>query len=191
MRLHLNLNRLVYFSAVVEAGSFSAAANRLGITKAVVSQQISRLEEETASTLFARNSRRISLTDAGRQLHQRCLLILKEAEEAFGELNEGASVPRGTLRITAPFDYGVEIMTPQILAFRAAHPACEVELHLSDRKVDLLADGLDLAIRVGWLMDSALISRRIGAFRQLLVASPALIERNGLPGNPSELARFP
>lgn len=191
MRLHLNLNRLVYFSAVVDSGSFSAAADRLGITKAVVSQQIARLEEETATTLFARNSRRISLTQAGRQLHERCLLILKEAEEAFGELNSGASVPHGTLRLTAPFDFGIEILTPLILAFRTAHPACEVEMHLSDKKLDLLSDGLDLAVRVGWLKDSALLARRVGGFRQLLVGAPDLVARYGLPAHPSDLTRLP
>lgn len=191
MRLHLNLNRLVYFSAVVDAGSFSAAANRLGITKAVVSQQIAKLEEETATTLFARNSRRISLTEAGKQLHERCISILKEAEEAFGEMNSGASVPHGRLRITAPFDFGVEIMTPLIIAFRNAHPACEVELHLSDKRLDLLSDGLDLAIRVGWLKDSALLARRVGGFRQVLVASPELLARFAKPDHPADLSRLP
>lgn len=114
-----SLNRLAYFTAVVETGSFTAAAERLGITKAVVSQQVARLESDCRTTLLVRSTRKVRTTEAGQQFYHRCALILKEAEEAFEELSEAASEPTGTLRLTAPFDYGIGVVVPAITAFAA------------------------------------------------------------------------
>src|SRR6476646_4999742 len=108
----LNLNRLAYFAAVVDAGSFTRAAERLGITKAVVSQQVARLEQEVGVTLLVRTTRKVQATEAGRLLHARCVVILHEWAAGFDELAQGASSPQGTLRVTAPLDYGTSNVVP-------------------------------------------------------------------------------
>ncbi|UWQ96246.1 LysR family transcriptional regulator [Rhodobacteraceae bacterium M385] len=183
----LNLNRLAYFAAVVETGSFTHAAERLGITKAVVSQQITNLEQEVKTTLLVRSTRSVSPTEAGHDFYSRCSRILKEAEEAFDKLSQSTEIPTGTLRITAPYDYGATILAPVASAFRQAYPNCRVVLHLGDRISDLISEDLDLAIRVGWLTDSSLQARRIGVFRQIVVASAAYAEQLGALTHPEEL----
>lgn len=172
-----NLNRLAYFVAVVDAGSFTHAATRLGITKAVVSQQVAQLETELGATLLTRSTRKVRPTEAGRIFYERCSLILREAEDAWGELAQSAAEPRGVLRIAATNDYGCQVVVPVATDFASRYPDCQVELMLGDRQVDLAAGEADLAIRIGWLPDSSLKARRIGAFRQLLVADPALQAR--------------
>ncbi|CDZ27956.1 LysR substrate-binding domain-containing protein [Neorhizobium galegae] len=172
-----NLNRLAYFVAVIDAGSFTRAAEYLGITKAVVSQQVARLEQEVGTTLLMRTTRRLQPTEAGRMFHARCVSILREAEDALGELAQARSEPKGLLRVTAPYDYGTSVIVPVVTAFTARYPDCKVELNLSDKMVDLVADHMDLAIRVGWLADSSLQARRIGSFQQYLVAPPQLAGR--------------
>ncbi|WGW05301.1 LysR family transcriptional regulator [Tropicibacter oceani] len=171
-----NLNRLAYFAAVVETGSFTRAADRLGVTKAVVSSQVTQLEAELKATLLVRNTRKVSTTEAGHLFYTRCASILNEAQEAFSELSQLSEQPVGTLRMTAPNDYGTAIVAPLAAAFRRKYPDCRVELHLGDDHSDLMAGDLDLAIRVGWLRDSTLLARRVGGFKQLLV---------GAGGNPS------
>lgn len=170
----INLNRLAYFSAVVDAGSFTKAADRLGITKAVVSQQVARLEDDLKTTLLHRTTRRVEPTAAGRQLHARCVMILREAEDAFDELAQSNVEPRGTLRIAAPNDYGTSTIVPLAAAFMRRFPQCLVDLQLADAQIDLVAGQIDLSIRVGWLSDSGLQARRVGAFQQFLVAAPEL-----------------
>lgn len=184
----INLNRLAYFSAVVDAGSFTGAAERLGITKAVVSQQVARLEADLRTSLLLRTTRRVEPTEAGRLLHARCVMILREAEDAFSELAESNAEPMGVLRIAAPNDYGTSTIAPLAAEFSRRYPACSVELLLSDARVDLIANQIDLSIRVGWLLDSTLQARRIGAFRQFLVASPAIAVT---AEQPEDLASLP
>lgn len=186
----IRLNRLAYFSAVAETGSFTKAAERLGITKAVVSQQVSRLEEELQTSLLVRTTRRVEPTEAGRLLHARCVMIFGAVEDAISEIAQINSEPTGTLRIAAPSDYGAATIAPLIAAFTRKYPACNVELRLSDTKVDLIADHFDLSIRVGWLDDSSYQARRIGSFRQLLVASPELPQA-GTAIVPEDLVSLP
>lgn len=186
----INLNRLAYFAAVVDAASFTRAADRLGITKTVVSQQVARLEQELKTSLLVRTTRRVEPTEAGRLLHARCLMILREAENAFAELAEASAKPMGLLRIAAPNDYGSCTLAPLAAAFSKKFPACRVDLLLADTKVDLVANHIDLSIRVGWLDDSNLQARRIGSFRQLLVAAPGIVKR-GAVAQPSDLASLP
>ncbi|QLF94704.1 LysR family transcriptional regulator [Pseudomonas sp. ABC1] len=186
-----NLNRLAYFVAVVETGSFTAAAERLGITKAVVSQQVARLEREFSCTLLTRSTRRVSLTEAGQAFYYRCALILKEAGDAFDELAEAASEPTGTLRITAPFDYGVGVVVPAIAAFSQRYPHCKVDARFSDQTLDLSTGDIDLAIRVGWLTEQHLQARRIGGFEQRMVAAPQWRERLASVTRPDELSALP
>jgi DNA-binding transcriptional LysR family regulator len=187
----MNLNRLAYFAAVVDTGSFTRAAERLGITKAVVSQQVAQLERELRTTLLVRSTRRVHPTEAGRMFHARCVMILREAEDAFDELAQAAAAPTGTLRITAPNDYGTSTVVPVVTAFTAQYPACRVELTLSDETLDLVSGKVDMAIRVGWLTDSSLQARRIGSFRQLLVGSPDFVDRITAVTGPEGLAKLP
>ena len=187
----MNLNRLAYFAAVVDTASFTRAADRLGITKAVVSQQVAQLERETGTTLLVRSTRRVHPTEAGRMFHERCVLILREAEDAFDELAQRAEEPMGTLRIAAPNDYGAAIVVPVVAAFARRHPGCGVDLTLSDATFDLASREIDMAIRVGWLADSSLQARRIGSFRQLLVGGPAFAERLARARDPEDLANLP
>ena len=186
----LNLNRLAYFAAVVDTGSFTGAAARLGITKAVVSQQVARLEGDLGVTLLIRTTRRVHPTEAGRQFHARCLLILREAGDAFDEIAQAAAGPTGTLRIAAPHDYGTSVVVPVVTAFSVRYPACRVELTLSDQTMDLVSGRMDIAIRVGWLTDSSLQARRIGTFRQLLVCS-AEFAAGITATKPEDLAKLP
>jgi len=186
----LNLNRLAYFAAVVDAGSFTRAAERLGITKTVVSQQVARLEAEVGTSLLVRTTRRVQPTEAGRMLHSRCVMILREADDAFSELAQTSTKPRGTLRVTAPSDYGAAIVAPLAVAFTTRHPGCRVDLILADAILDLIQNQLDLSIRVGWLDDSTLQARRIGAFRQVLVAAATLAPQLAA-ADPNNLTSWP
>jgi DNA-binding transcriptional LysR family regulator len=186
-----NMRRLVYFVAVVETGSFTAAAERLGITKAVVSQQVARLEQEFQTSLLVRTTRKVQPTEAGQAFYQRCSLIQREAEDAFGELAENVSGPSGTLRLTAPFDYGISVVVPAIAEFSRRYPNCKVNAALSDQTLDLMSGHIELAIRVGWLSDSDLQARQIGTFRQLLVAPPGMRRQIDKLAGPEDLAGLP
>lgn len=186
-----NLKRLSYFAAVVEAASFTAAAERLGVTKGVVSQQVARLEADFETSLLVRTTRKVLPTPAGHALYARCLKILREAQEAFEELTEGAVAPSGSLRLTAPLDYGMAVVVPAAASFVDAHPACRVEVLLKDQLLDLAEHNLEMAVRVGWLANASVQARRIGTFEQVAVAAASLIERQGAPEQPADLARWP
>jgi DNA-binding transcriptional LysR family regulator len=186
-----NLRRIGYFAAVVETGSFTAAAERLGITKAVVSQQVVRLEREFRTSLLIRTTRTVKTTEAGQAFYQRCALILREAEDAFGELAGTSEEPAGILRLTAPFDYGMGVVVPVITAFSARYPRCKVDARLSDQTLDVVSGKIELAIRVGWLLEPGVQARRIGTFRQLLVAPAAMKKPLARLKGPEEIARFP
>ncbi len=186
-----NLNRLAYFAAVVETGSFTAAAERLSVTKAVVSQQVARLEREFRTTLLIRSTRRLRVTEAGQAFHARCARILKEAEDAFDELAETAAEPTGVLRLSAPFDYGIEVVVPAIAAFSSLYPQCRVQAHFDDKTLDLQSSEMDMAIRVGWLTQEHLQARLIGHFEQKLVAAPRWLDRQARIESPQELSDQP
>jgi DNA-binding transcriptional LysR family regulator len=186
-----SLKRLVYFAAVVETGSFTAAADRLGITKAVVSQQVALLEQEFRTSLLVRTTRKVQATEVGQAFYRRCALILREAEDAFDELAEVAVEPTGLLRLTAPFDYGIAVIVPTIAAFTQRYPNCKVDAVLSDQSLDMMTSGMELAIRVGWLAESNLQARKIGTFRQLLVAAPGMQKQLKRFSCPNEIAHLP
>jgi DNA-binding transcriptional LysR family regulator len=185
-----NLKRLAYFAEVVETGSFTAAAERLGITKAVVSQQVAKLEQAFETTLLVRTTRSVRPTEEGRAFYERCARILAEAQEAFDGLEVDDRAPTGMLRLTAPFDYGVAVVVPAIAEFHRRFPACTADVVISDQTLDPVEKDIELAIRVGWLTDSNLRARRIGSFQQVLVASPALAA--GLDdAEPGQIADLP
>ncbi|TIX26687.1 LysR family transcriptional regulator [Mesorhizobium sp.] len=168
----LNLNRLAYFTTVMETGSFTAAADRLGVAKAVVSHQIGKLEEELGATLLQRTTRRVTPTEEGRLFYDRAMIILAEAEAAYGEISRGAVEPSGTLRLTAPLDYGTKMVAPVMAAYLRTYPHMRVEAIFDDAVSNLVDEQIDLGIRVGWLTDSSNQARRLGAIRQTVVASP-------------------
>jgi DNA-binding transcriptional LysR family regulator len=186
-----NLKRIAYFAAVVETGSFTAAAERLGITKAVVSQQVARLEEEFRTALLFRTTRKVRPTEAGEAFYRRCALILRETEDAFGELAEVTGEPSGLLRLTAPLDYGIGVVVPAIADFMQRYPQCKVDAVLSDQTLDMMARNIELAVRVGWITDSHLQARRIGTFRQLLVAPPQMRARVERMQAPEDIGQLP
>jgi DNA-binding transcriptional LysR family regulator len=185
-----NLNRLAYFVAVVDAGSFTRAAERLGITKAVVSQQVMRLEEALKTSLLVRTTRRVEPTEAGRLFYAHCSTILQDVGQAFAALAESGAKPTGVLRVAAPNDFGTSVLAGIATEFSRRHAECHVELLLGDERIDLVAKQIDLSIRVGWLDDSSLQARRIGSFQQLLVATPE-VARQIKASSPSALASAP
>jgi len=187
----VNLNRLAVFVAVVEAGSLSAAARRLGLAKTMVSAHIQRLEAELGASLLLRSTRRQSLTDAGEAFYEASRRIVADAQEAISAAGQETAEPRGLLRITAPNDYAASVVAPVAVALRRRHPALKVEVLAGDRVVDLLKEGIDVAIRAGRLADSSLQATRIGSFSEWLVASPALFEGGDIPSRPQDLAGLP
>lgn len=187
----LNLNRLIFFTTVVESGSFTSAAERLDVAKAVVSHQVARLEQELGVTLLTRTTRRLHATDEGRRFYDRCVVILREAEAAYGEMSQRASEPSGTLTLTAPLDYGAAVVAPAIALYRQRFPQMHVNVIFDDDVIDLAAGQVDLAIRVGWLTDSSNQARRLAAFQQYLVAAPALIRTMAAVSSPDDAAGLP
>lgn len=188
---YANLRRLAYFVAVAETGSFTAAADRLGITKAVVSQQVARLEQEFHTSLLLRTTRKVVLTEAGQAFYGRCSLILREASDAFDELAQRAEAPSGTLCLTAPLDLGITAVVASIATFTRRYPQCQVEAIYSDQALDLMGGKVELAIRVGWLAESQLKARQIGSFKQVLVAGADWAQNNGVVADPKALTTLP
>ncbi|MCD5328784.1 LysR family transcriptional regulator [Chromobacterium piscinae] len=182
-----NLEGLQIFVAVAEAGGFTAAAERLGMTKANVSLQVGRLEAQLGATLFTRTTRRVKLTEAGQALYLDAQPALAALRDALLQAGHGAAALSGTLRLTAPVSHMAESVAPAATQFIRRHPGLQLELHAIDRMVDLVAEGMDLAIRLGTLRDSSLRALKLGEFAQRLVASPAYLRERGMPGHPGEL----
>lgn len=184
----VNLNRLAAFAAVVETGSFTAAADRLGLTKAMVSQHVSRLEKELGVTLLTRTTRKVTPTEAGEAFHADCGPVLQEVEAAIARIGGGSEIPAGTLRLTAPEDYGAAVIVPALAAFMRRFPQVGIEFHATDAVVDLVGGRYDLGIRVGWLRDSSLRATRLAGFEQYVAASPDYLKAASVPKHPRDLA---
>ena len=182
-----SLTDIAVFAQVVESGSFTAAAERLSLSKSVVSKYVTRLEERLGARLLHRTTRKISLTEIGRRFYERSQLGLREIEEAEAEVSLLQSQPRGTLRINAPMSFGVMRLAPVIPEFLERYPALAVDVHFDDRKVDVIEGGFDVSVRISELADSSLVARRIGPCRHVVVASPAYLECQGTPRTPREL----
>ncbi|MBR8476603.1 LysR family transcriptional regulator [Burkholderia cenocepacia] len=187
----VNLNRPAIFVAVVEAGSLTAAAERLGLAKTVVSTHMQRLESEVGANLLVRTTRRLSVTDAGRVFYDACRDIVRATEAALDAVSSDAGPLRGTLRVSVPIDYGALVVAPAVVALRDRHPGLDVELVANDRVIDLVADNLDVAVRIGRLADSNYRAVQLGTYEKWLVASPAFVARHGLPRDPDALAALP
>ena len=177
------------FVALSQTGGFAAAADRLGIVKSAVSRRVRELEERLGVRLVQRTSRNVSLTEAGRDYARRARGILAELEE-MDEAVRGANFnPEGILRISAPVSFSIHCMAPAIVDYQRRHPAVAIDLNVSDRFVDIVHDGFDLAVRIANLPDSELVARRIVAIRHVVCASPAYLAEHGRPFEPRDLER--
>lgn len=182
-----DLEAWAIFAAVAEHRSFSGAADAIGLSKATVSKGVSRLEAHLGLSLFHRTSRRLALTEAGRPLADHAARIVAEAQAAEEAARQGASAPAGRVRLAAPMAFGMRSVAPLVAEFLVAHPAVEIELHLSDARVDIVAEGFDVALRIADLPDSSLRARRLCGMAAHLVAAPAYLARHGTPTHPAQL----
>lgn len=185
------LDALRLFVRVAEAGSFSRAAAELGLAQPTASRRIAELEESLGATLLRRTTRSLSLTEAGASFLERCRAILEAYDEATAEARGLEHELVGLLRIQASITFGRMILAPALGDFLAKHPHVRVELTLENAFVDLAAEGVDIAFRVGALADSALVSRRIGRAPRRIFASPEFVARWGAPATPERLAELP
>lgn len=177
------------FVAVVETGSFAAAAARLDMSRAMASKQVAALEDHLGARLLNRTTRRLSLTESGATFHERSVQILADLAEAEQIAGRFAATPRGVLKITMPLAYGLHCLGAVLADYAARHPQVRLDVSLSDRKAELVEEGFDLAIRIGALPESGLVARRLGATRSIVCASPAYLARHGTPAAPEALAR--
>jgi len=182
-----NIAGLAVFAKVVEQESFSHAATDLGVSKSAVSKQIAALEERLGARLLNRTTRRLSLTEAGARLFDRCQRIVAEVEAAEQEAGQLHSRPTGTLRVSAGMSFGHLHLAQALSGFLDTYPDLNVELVLNDRVVDLVEEGYDMALRIGKLEASSLIQRRLAPVRMFTVASPGYVRQRGAPRHPSEL----
>ena len=183
----MDLDGIAVFVKVVQAGSFSAAARLLGIPNTTVSAKVARLEKRLGVTLIQRTTRKLNITPAGRAYFERCLRGLEEIETAEAEVSLSAAEPRGLLRVTAPGDVAMGMLPPIVSRFLKRYPRTRVEIVVANRVIDLVAEGVHLAIRAAGLPDSTLAARRFMPFCGALWASRAYLERRGAPKIPLEL----
>jgi DNA-binding transcriptional LysR family regulator len=183
----IDLNDLLVFEAVAETGGFTAAAERLGVATAKVSVEISRLESKLGVALFTRTTRKVVMTDAGQTLYEESRPLLHALTEAIERAGSGKEKLTGTLRISSTVDHATSSIAPALAAFARLHPHLAVDLRTSDRVVDLIEEGIDAAIRLGWLRDSSLRAVKLGEFEQYVVASPTYLRRLKRPHTPEDL----
>jgi DNA-binding transcriptional LysR family regulator len=172
---------MILFATVVREGSFTGAARRIGITKQAASERIAKLESQLGVRLLERTTRKLRVTGAGATYYERCAAISAQVEEANREVQEGGDEPIGLLRIGSPPLYGRRYLAPVVNRFLTTHPGVQLELVLADRRIDLVEDGLDLAIHIGTLDDSSRVARRLGEAATYLVASPGYLAQHGAP----------
>ena len=175
------------FIRVVEAGSISAAADRLGVAKSAVSRRLKELEGHLGVELFHRTTRKMNLTDTGRAFYHQSVRILEDVIEAEHATSQAHGTLKGSLKIALPSSFGLMHMGPAINEFLREHPQIEFDLDFNDREVDLIQEGFDLAIRIANLPDSSLIARRLAPIQTVMCASPSYLEQKGMPQSPGEL----
>jgi len=181
------LAALEAFARVAETGSFSAAARALALSKSLISRQVSALEAELGARLIARTTRSLALTEVGRGYYEQVARILAQMEEADLSVSQLQATPRGKLRVNAPMSFSLLRLAPVLPDFLALYPEIDVDLSMNDRRVDLMEEGFDLAIRLGRLAESSLIARKLGPMQRIVCASPAYLAERGLPQVPADL----
>jgi DNA-binding transcriptional LysR family regulator len=177
------------FVQVVDAGSLSVAARRLDLSRSAVSKQLAHLEDVLGARLLQRTTRRLSLTEAGREFYERCARIVHEVEEAEQIVSRLQAVPRGLLRVNAPMTFGQQHLAPVLADFLKRYPDVQVELTLDDRVVNVIQGGFDVTIRISPLVDSSLIARRLAPNRVVVCGAPAYFAAHGRPRKPRDLLR--
>ena len=182
-----DLEAWAIFASVVEHRSFSGAADAIGVSKATVSKAITRLEAHLGQSLFHRTSRRLSLTESGKALAEHAARMLAAATAAEEAAHDSATAPTGLVRVAAPMSLGLIAVAPVIADFLSEHPGIEIDLHLSDARVDIVAEGFDIALRIASLPDSSLRARKLADMRMHLVAAPAYLSAHGRPTHPGQL----
>jgi len=185
------LTRMKTFVEVVEAGGFSAAARKMGRSKALISKYVRELEDELGARLLNRTTRTLSLTEVGQTYARDATEILQRIEDLQSSVGDAHAAARGRLKVSAPRTFGDGELGRAIMDFVVSEPGITLELHLEDRFVDLVDEGFDVAIRITSLTDSSLIARRLSSFRILICASPEVIERYGRPEVPTDLVGKP
>lgn len=179
------------FAAVAQSGSFSAGAKRLGLSRALASKYVGQLEDRLGLRLLNRSTRSVALTACGRAYLERCLRLLADFDDIESEARNARRTPRGPLRISAPTAFGELFLTRILAGFTARYPETAVSLSLSDRYVNLVEEGFDVAVRIGALKDSSLIARQLTSMGLLVCAAPAHVRRHGAPAHPFELKTHP
>lgn len=175
------------FVRVVQMGSFSAAAREQDTTQATISKKVAALEKKLGAKLLSRTSRELSLTEVGADYYENCVIILSELDEAEAQVRSQIALPSGLLRVAAPVVFGRQFMAPILVEFLNAYPEIKVDLMLNDKHIDLIADGVDVAIRAKQLEDSTLVARHLFNNPLVVVASPEYLQKNTKPQNPDEL----
>jgi len=176
------------FAQVVESGSFAKAADRLGLSTSAASRQVADLESHLQTRLLNRTTRRVSLTESGQQFYERAVQLMTDLAEAEQEASSAAVVPRGTIRLTTSVNFGVRHVAPAIAEFLERYPDVRFDVSLSDRVVDLVEEGLDLAIRIGAPVADNLVARKLGETRMVPCASPGYLAKHAAPKTPEDLA---
>jgi DNA-binding transcriptional LysR family regulator len=183
------LQAIQLFVRVVDTGSYTAAADQLQISRALASKLVQSLEDELGVRLLHRTTRRLGLTEAGESYYRRVSDILADLADAETAAAQLQAEPRGRLRVSAPMSFAIHHLGAAFAQFQQLYPRIELEVNLNDRRIDLVEEGFDLAIRIAKLPDSSLIARRLAPCRMLLLAAPAYLERHGTPADPGDLAR--
>jgi DNA-binding transcriptional LysR family regulator len=183
------LEDLSLYLAIVDTGSLAAAGRRVGRSPPAVTRHLNELERRLGVRLIERNTRRLAVTDAGRRLAEHARTLLTDFENAMRDTAGEGTAPRGRLRLSAPLTFGRRHLSPVVLDYLAAYPEVSAELSLTDSPVDLVEEGIDIALRIAHLADSSLVARRIGAVRRIVVAAPGYLARKGVPQRPEDLVR--
>ena len=181
------LNAISVFCKVIETQSFTQAANQQNISVAMASKLVSQLEEHLKTRLLQRTTRKIVPTEAGMLYYQRCQAILLDLSEADSSISNMATSLQGNLLISMPRDFGLLYISPNLPKFIELHPNLHVEIEFEDKRVDLVAEGYDLALRIGYMQDSSLVARKISSSPMHFVASPSYLEARGIPLTPDDL----
>lgn len=175
------------FATVVEAGSFARAAEQLHLSATAVSRHVAELERHLGAQLLQRSTRRLNLTESGANYYDRCRLILADVDEAEAQLASSESQPRGVLRMSLPHSFGLRYIAPLIPEFCLRYPELQLELGFSDRTVDLVEEGIDMAVRITGELKTSLVARKLAPARMVCCAAPAYVERYGSPRSPEDL----